>query len=380
MNALRHTPLYGEHVALGARMMEFGGFEMPVDYAGILREHAAVRERAGLFDLSHMAQYELRGEGAAAWADELTVNDVASMPPFAARYNLFTSERGGVLDDVIFYRLPDRFLIVVNAGNAAKMWPYLRAAVAGRDDVTLESHHGSRALVAVQGPRAVELVAALCSDDISKLKYYGCREMAVAGFSALVARTGYTGEDGFELFVAGGDAPGLWRALLACGTTVGLEPAGLGARDVLRLEAGMPLYGHELTEDITPVAGGQRWAVKFGKPSFPGKDALAAQVARDDYDRIAGIVLEGRAPARAGYAVYAGDERVGEVRSGSLAPSVGNKNVATVLVGKSAATLGTVLAVEIRGTRHAATVVPLPFYKRKIEGDSIAPTRGTSVQ
>ncbi|GAC1547890.1 MAG: glycine cleavage system aminomethyltransferase GcvT [Vulcanimicrobiaceae bacterium] len=364
MSALRRTPLHDEHVACAARMMAFGGFEMPVQYAGILREHAAVRHRAGLFDLSHMAQYELRGSGVAAWADALTVNDVATMHPFQARYNIFTNAGGGCHDDVILYRLPDRWLLVVNAGNAAKMWPYLQASAAGRDDVELTSHHGSRALIAVQGPRAVALVASLADADVSAMKYYYCAEARVDGIPALVARTGYTGEDGFELFVEGANAPQLWRSLLARGAEAGLEPAGLGARDVLRLEAGMPLYGHELAEDVSPVAGGQRWAVKTSKAQFPGKAAILAQLASDDYDRIAGVVLDGRAPARAGYPVYAGEECVGVVRSGTLAPSVGNKNVATVLVRKDAATAGTGLAVEIRGTRHGATVVPLPFYKR----------------
>ncbi len=364
MNALRRTALHDEHIALGARMMAFGGFDMPVQYGGILREHAAVRQRAGLFDLSHMAQYELRGPGVAGWADALTVNDVATMKPFQARYNIFTNPHGGCHDDVIFYRLPDRWLLVVNAGNAGKMWPYLQTSAAGRDDVTLTSHHGTHALIAVQGPQAVALVASLCDSDVSALKYYFCAEARVAGVPALIARTGYTGEDGFELFVEGADAARLWRALLARGASVGLEPAGLGARDVLRLEAGMPLYGHELSEELTPLAGGQRWAVKPAKAAFPGKEAILAQASRDEYDRIAGIVLDGRAPAREGYAVFAGTERVGEVRSGTLAPSVGNKNVATVLVHKEAATVGTALAVEIRGTRHGATVVPLPFYKR----------------
>jgi len=363
--SLRYTALHDEHIALGARMMPFGGFEMPVQYAGILAEHAAVRERAGLFDLSHMAQYELRGPGVAAWADALTVNDVATMQPYQARYNIFTNDAGGCRDDVIFYRLPDRYLLVVNAANAAKMWLYLQAAVAGCDDVELESHHGSRALIAVQGPRAVALVASLCDRDVTALKYYFCTQARVGGVAALVARTGYTGEDGFEVFVEGSDAPELWRTLLARGATLGLEPAGLGARDMLRLEAGMPLYGHELGEDITPLAGGQRWVVKASKPHFPGREPILAQGLRDDYDRIAGIVLDGRVPAREGYAVYAGERRVGTVRSGSFAPSVGNKNVATVLVRKDAASTGTLLSVEIRGARHAATVVPLPFYKRK---------------
>ncbi len=361
----RRTALYDEHVALGARMVPFGGFAMPVSYAGILREHDAVRHRVGLFDLSHMAQYALEGPGVGAWADALTVNHVASMKPGRARYNIFTNDAGGCHDDVLFYRIDgDRWLLVVNAANAEKMWPYLTASVAGRDDVTLASHHGSHALVAIQGPRSVELVAPLCDRDVSAMAYYSCAEMRAHGEPALVARTGYTGEDGFELFVEGASAPALWRELLARGATLGIEPAGLGARDVLRLEAGMPLYGHELAETISPVAGGQRWVVKTAKPQFPGRDAIVRQIETDHYDRVVGIVMEGRAPAREGYAVFVGDARVGTVRSGSTSPSLGNKNVATALVRKDASAVGTALDVEIRGARHSATVVKLPFYKR----------------
>jgi aminomethyltransferase len=345
-------------------MVAFGGFEMPVQYDGILKEHAAVRSRAGMFDLSHMAQYELRGAGVAAWADALTVNAVGTMKPLQARYNIFTNVRGGCHDDVLFYRLPDRWLLVVNAGNAGKMWPYLEDAAAGHAAVHLESFHGSRALIAVQGPRAVELVAPLCDIDAASIKYYFCAEGRVAGAPAVIARTGYTGEDGFELFVEGADAAALWQALLERGSGVGLAPAGLGARDVLRLEAGMPLYGYELTEEISPLAGGQGWAVKIGKPDFVGKAALAAQLERDDFERVAGVVLAGRVPARGGYPVYLGERRVGEVRSASLAPAVDNRNIATVLVSKDASAPGTMLHIEIRGTRHEATVVSLPFYKR----------------
>ena len=361
---LRRTPLHDEHIALGARIVPFGGFAMPVQYAGILKEHEAVRKRAGLFDLSHMAQYELRGDGVAAWADALTVNAVATMKPFQARYNIFTNEAGGCHDDVLFYRLPDRWLLVVNAGNANKMWPYLQERAAGVPGVELTSHHGSRALIAVQGPRAVEIVAPLCDVDAAAIPYYFCAEGRVDGAPALIARTGYTGEDGFELFVEGADAPRLWRTLLERGASLGLEPAGLGARDVLRLEAGMPLYGFELSEEISPLAGGQGWAVKPAKPAFVGREPILAQLASDDFDRIAGIELAGRAPARGGYPVFFDGRRVGEVKSASVAPAVGNKNVATVLVPKEAAAVGTELGVEIRGALHAARVVPLPFYKR----------------
>jgi aminomethyltransferase len=359
--ALRRTALYDEHVALGARMVPFAGFEMPVQYEGILKEHEAVRKRAGMFDLSHMAQFELRGDAVPAWADELTVNSVAGMKEWQARYNIFTNPAGGALDDVLFYRLPESWLLVVNGANAGKMWAHLMAK--RRPGVELTNRHGQGALIAVQGPRAVEVVAPLCDFDVAALKYYFCAEGRVAGVRALVARTGYTGEDGFELFVDGADAPKVWRALLERGAAAELAPAGLGARDVLRLEAGMPLYGFELTEEITPIAAGQGWAVKMNKPTFVGKEALAAQIAVDDYDRIVGLEMHGRVPARPGYPVRLGGKLVGETRSASPAPSLG-KNVATVLVRKEAGAVGTVVGVEIRGTEHEASVVPLPFYKR----------------
>lgn len=359
----KRTALYDEHVRLGARMIPFGGFDMPVQYSGILKEHEAVRHRAGLFDLSHMGQFILEGENVAAWADELTVNAVSTMKPGQARYNIFTNEHGGAHDDVIFYRLPDRWLLVVNAGNADKMWAHLNANL--RDSgVKLTSYHGSNALIAIQGPKSVEMLGPHADIDVSALKYYFCAEANVYGKRAIVARTGYTGEDGFELFVDGGDAAPIWNALLRDNGGEGLIPAGLGSRDVLRLEAGMPLYDHELTEEITPLQAGLNWAVKFSKPSFTGKQALQAQHDADTYPRIVGIVMDGRAPAREGYHVFLGDRRVGEIRSGSVGPSVQNKNIATALVEKEASAPGTALVVHIRGTAYGATVVQLPFYKR----------------
>jgi aminomethyltransferase len=359
----KRTALYDEHVRLGARLIPFGGFDMPVQYSSILREHEAVRARAGLFDLSHMGQFILEGEDVAAWADELTVNAVSTMKPWQARYNIFTNERGGALDDVIFYKLQDRWLLVVNASNAEKMWAHLNANLP-QSGVKLTSLHGSDALIAVQGPKSVEILAPHADVDVGALKYYFCAEGRVYGKRATIARTGYTGEDGFELFVDGGDAPGIWNALLRDGASAGLLPAGLGARDVLRLEAGMPLYGHELTEEITPIQAGLNWAVKLNKPRFTGKAALEAQAGAGDYSRIVGIVMDGRAPAREGYHVFLGEHHAGEIRSGSIAPSVGNKNIATALVTKDASAPGTPLVVHIRGTAYGATVVPLPFYKR----------------
>lgn len=361
--AAKRTALYDEHVRLGARLIPFGGFDMPVQYSSILREHEAVRHRAGLFDLSHMGQFILEGENVAAWAEELTINAIATMKPMQARYNVFTNAHGGAHDDVIFYKLENRWLLVVNAGNADKMWSHLNANLKD-SGVKLTSLHGRNALVAIQGPKSVEMLAPHTDVDIAALKYYFCAEGTAYGKRAVIARTGYTGEDGFELFVDGGDAAAVWNGLLRDNGDAGLIPAGLGARDVLRLEAGMPLYGHELTEEITPLQAGLKWALKFSKPRFTGKDALQAQAERDDYSRIVGIVMDSRAPAREGYPVFLGDRKAGEIRSGSIAPSLQNKNIATALVEKEAAAPGTPLVVHIRGTAYGATVVPLPFYKR----------------
>ncbi len=359
---LRRTALYDEHGKLGARLVPFAGFEMPVQYSSILKEHDAVRHRAGLFDLSHMAQFVLSGPNVAAWAETLTINAVETMKPMQARYNIFCNAQGGAHDDTIFYRLSERWLLVVNGANADKMWAHLNANLA--EGVRLENLHGRNALIAIQGPKSVAMLQPHVNVDLASLKYYFSTEGEVYGRPAVIARTGYTGEDGFELFVFGEHAPEIWSALLRDNATEGLEPCGLGARDVLRLEAGMPLYGHELTEEITPVQAGLQWALKTSKPEFIGRNALVEQLDRDDFPRVVGLIMKGRAPAREGYAVYFEGKPVGEIRSGSMAPSVGGRNIATALVPKAAATEGATLEVDIRGTRHEATVVPLPFYKR----------------
>jgi len=360
---VKRTALHDEHVRAGARMVPFAEFEMPVQYSSILKEHEAVRHRAGLFDLSHMGQFWLTGDMVARWADTLAVNAVGTMKPMQARYNLFCNDGGGTHDDTIFYRLERGWLLVVNASNAEKMWNHLNAHLPPAG-VELENRHGERALIAMQGPRSVEMLQRHVDVDLSAMKYYFCAEGRVSGVPAVIARTGYTGEDGFELFVDGDDAPALWNALLLEHQVDGLEPCGLGARDVLRLEAGMPLYGHELTEAITPVQAGLNWAIKLDKPEFIGKEALARQMAAGDFSRIVGLVMDGRAPAREGYTIWRDGRLVGSIRSGSLAPSVGNKNIATALVVPEAAEAGSRLNVEIRGTNHDATVVPMPFYKR----------------
>ncbi len=359
----KRTALHGDHLRAGAKLVPFGGFEMPVQYSSILKEHDAVRHRAGLFDLSHMGQFWLTGAEVPTWADTLTINSVALMKPLQARYNLFCNDAGGTHDDVIFYRLDDGWLLVVNASNADKMWTILNDAVP-KDDVELENRHGKAALIAIQGPLSVKMLQPHVDLDLAAMRYYFCARGTVNNIPAVIARTGYTGEDGFELFVRGEDASDLWSALLRENRGEGLEPCGLGARDVLRLEAGMPLYGHELTEEITPVQAGLLWALKLNKPAFTGKPALEAQIENGSFTRIAGLVMDGRVPAREGYKVTLDGKPAGEIRSGSIAPSLGNKNIATALVIPEAATEGVRLGVEIRGTTHDATVVAMPFYKR----------------
>ena len=360
---LRRTDLHDEHVKLNARMVPFAGFEMPVQYSSILKEHDAVRHRAGLFDLSHMGQFVLEGENVAQWAETLTVNAVASMKPMQARYNIFCNPQGGAHDDTIFYKLEGRWLLVVNGANAEKMWSHLNANLS--DGVRLANLHGRNALIALQGPKSLAMLQPHIDVDLSSVKYYFCAEGNVYGRPAVIARTGYTGEDGFEIFCAGDHAAEIWHALLRDNAAEGLEACGLGARDVLRLEAGMPLYGHELTEEITPVQAGLQWVVKTAKPEFIGRNSLIEQMAKDDFQRIAGLVMSGRVPAREGYPVFLNGRLAGQVRSGSMAPSVQNQNVATALVDREAATIGTIVEVQIRGTRHEATVVALPFYKRQ---------------
>ena len=365
---LRRTPLYDRHRAARARMVPFAGFEMPVQYAGVFREHEAVRKRAGLFDLSHMGQIMLHGPGVGPWADQLTVNHVATMQQGQARYNLFCNEYGGVHDDVIFYRVTDDdWLLVVNASNARKMWTLLNAH--RHPEVKIENHHGAAALIAIQGPLSAQILAPLVGDadraHVEAMKYYSCMETSVAQIDVLLARTGYTGEDGFELFARYDKAESLWDALMAAGEPQGLEMCGLGARDVLRLEAGMPLYGHELEEEITPLQAGLEWAVKFDKPEFEGKEALEEQRAEGDYPRVAGYVLEGRAPPpRPGYRVYFDGGDVGEVCSGGPGPSVGAP-IGTAIVQREAAEIGAKIWIEVRENRWPATVVKLPFYKRR---------------
>lgn len=363
-SAIHDTPLRDRHEALGARLIEFGGWMMPVQYSGILDEHRAVRERAGLFDLSHMGELFVTGpEAGDALAYALVTNPPA-LRDGRAHYSMMCAPDGGVVDDLIVYRLgPDRYLVVANASNAQvvsdALAERLQAFRAVLDDRSLAT-----ALCAVQGPASTEIVAPLTDLDLGSLKYYAIAESQVAGIPAFVARTGYTGEDGFEVFVETGRAGELWDALFAAGQPEGLLPIGLGARDTLRLEAGMPLYGNELDRDTTPFDAGLGRVVKVDKPGdFVGREALEKVAADGPAKRLVGFEMRGRGIARHGYPVDAAGRRTGIVTSGTQSPTLG-KAIGMAYVAPPDAETGTILEVEIRDQRVAAEVVDLPFYRR----------------
>jgi aminomethyltransferase len=361
---LHETALVEIHRALGARLVDFAGWRMPVQYAGILEEHRAVRERAGLFDLSHMGELFVQGDDAGDALAAAVVTDPRTLAPGRAHYSMLCAEDGGIIDDLIVYRLgPTRFLIVANAGNAAIVSDELARRLSGWKAV-LDDRSFATSLIAIQGPAAAGVLAPLTDIDLGALRYYAVAQGTVAGVSALVARTGYTGEDGFEVFVDWAEGPRVWEALADGGRDAGVVPVGLGARDTLRLEAGMPLYGNELSRETTPYEAGLGRVVKLEKPGdFVGRTALE-RVSRDGPSRrLVGLVVRGRGIARHGYPVYAGERETGSVTSGTPSPTLGSA-IAMAYVATADSTPGTMLAVGIREQRVDAEVVPLPFYTR----------------
>jgi aminomethyltransferase len=357
---LRETPLAAVHRAAGAKLVPFAGFRMPVHYGSILAEHKAVRERAGLFDVSHMGRFLVTGAGAGAFLDRTTVNDVRGLPDGKAQYSCLCRPDGGILDDVVVGRLGDEFHVVVNASNREKDRDWLRRHLPS--DAALHDRSDETALVALQGPAAEAVLAPLASVDVTKLAFYELTEGAVEGLPAVISRTGYTGEDGFELTVSRDDAVRLWEALTAAGQVRGLVPAGLGARDTLRLEMKYPLYGNDIDEETNPIEAGLGWIVKLDKPEFIGRDALRRVREEGPRRKLVGFRMDGKAVPRAGYAVYAAAGPAGPVRSGTMSPTLG-AGIGTCYVPAAAAAPGTRLEVEIRGRREPAEVVRTPFYR-----------------
>ncbi|MGW1756246.1 glycine cleavage system aminomethyltransferase GcvT [Streptomyces mirabilis] len=368
-NAPRLTALDALHRSLGATMTDFAGWDMPLRYGSERDEHLAVRTRAGLFDLSHMGEITVTGPQAAALLNHALVGNIASIGVGRARYTMICREDGGILDDLIVYRLAEtEYMVVANASNAQVVLDALTERAAGFDALVRDDRD-AYALIAVQGPESPGILKSLTDADLDGLKYYAGLPGTVAGVPALIARTGYTGEDGFELFVAPSDAEKLWQALTDAGAPVGLVPCGLSCRDTLRLEAGMPLYGHELTTSLTPFDAGLGRVVKFEKEGdFVGRAALqeAATRAEENPPRVlVGLVAEGRRVPRAGYPVVADGKVIGEVTSGAPSPTLG-KPIAMAYVDAAHAAPGTAgVGVDIRGSHEPYEVVALPFYKRQ---------------
>lgn len=357
MASLR-TPLYDWHVARGARLVDFAGWDMPVQYTSITDEHQAVRTAAGLFDISHMGRLSFAGPGALDLIQQVYTNDAATLKEGQVRYGLVCNERGGIRDDVLVYRWPYGYAMVVNASNREKLVAWL-AEHKGTRDVEVSDRTLETAMIAVQGPRALELCRGLTAADGGQLAYYHATPTTYNRRPCVVSRTGYTGEDGLELMVAAVEAVGLWEDLV----TRGAKPCGLGARDTLRLEAAMPLYGHELDEDTDPYQAGLGWAVKPDKGDFIGRDALLRR--RDDpaRRRRVGLELEGKRIAREGAAVLRDGRPVGRVTSGTFAPTLG-RVVAMAYVDPDCTGAGTEVTADVRGKAEPARVVPLPFYRR----------------
>ncbi|MBF6328300.1 glycine cleavage system aminomethyltransferase GcvT [Nocardia transvalensis] len=358
------SPLDAVHSASGASFIDFGGWRMPVRYSSELAEHRAVREAAGIFDLSHMGEIEVSGPEAARMLDFALVGHLSAVPVGRARYTMLCHDNGGVLDDLVVYRLaPDRFLVVANAANAHVIYVLLRDRAHGFvAEVTDRS--AEFALIAVQGPRSAAIVGAVTDADLAALKYYASTATRLAGVDVLLARTGYTGEDGFEVYCPPQRSADVWRALVDAGRPHGLQPAGLACRDTLRLEAGMPLYGNELHVGITPFEVGLGRVVKFDKPGrFVGREALAARRQAGSDRILVGLAGDGRRAGRHGYSVFDGDNEVGVVTSGALSPTLA-KPIAMAMVATKYAEAGTALTVDIRGRREPVEVTSLPFYSR----------------
>ncbi len=361
--SLRRTPLYDLHRELGAKLIDFGGWEMPVQYQGILEEHRAVRERVGLFDVSHMGELSVTGPGALALLQHLTPNDVGKLADGRIHYSAFLTERGTFVDDLLVYRrAADSYLLVVNASNTPKDFAWARERV--REGAAVEDHSERFALIAVQGPLAARLLSRLCEPDPSDLPYYGFRMSRILSEPALVSRTGYTGEDGFEVYLDPQASPAVFRGLLEAGRPEGVAPCGLGARDTLRLEAKMALYGNDIDDTVTPWEADLGWIVRMNKGDFLGRDALARQKAEGVPRRLIGFEMVDRGIARHGYPARSA-QGPGIVTSGTHSPTLGRPIGLALL--PSGATLGDVFQVDIRGRAAQARIVETPFYLRKKE-------------
>ncbi len=369
---LLKTPLHAQHISAGGRMVPFGGWDMPIDYSGrglgVIKEHLAVRKAAGLFDVSHMGEVDIVGAGALAFLQRVTSNDVAKLQDGHAQYSALPMPNGAPVDDIIVYRFhAERFLLVVNASNHAKDVAWLQAQAQAEDKTGCEviDRSDEFGLLALQGPKAVSILQALTAADLSAVGYYKFTTGKVCGLDATIARTGYTGEDGFEVMVKAAEAPALWDGLMTAGAAHGLVPAGLGARDTLRLEAKMCLYGNELDENTTLIEAGLGWitCIDPHKGDFNGRAILAEQKTKGTARKLVGFEMKDRGIARHGYPVLVGGAPVSSVTSGSMAPFL-EKNIGLAYVPTEHSAIGSPLGIQIRGVSVAAEIVKTPFYKR----------------
>lgn len=366
MDHLKKTPLFEEHKKLGGKIIDFGGWALPVQYSGIKEEHEAVRTAAGLFDVSHMGEIEVTGRDAEKFLQKLFTNDLSKMKDGKAQYTLLCNENGGTIDDLLVYKLHDEaFMLVVNAANTKKDYEWLMKHKE-EGDTEITDRSSEFALLALQGPKSLEILQKLTPESLNEIPSFGFKQdVTVGDTKVLLSRTGYTGEDGFEIYARADDAVSLWNKILDAGIEEGLKPCGLGSRDTLRFEAGLPLYGQELSETISPVEAGLNFAVKINKDiDFIGKNELKKQIENGPGRMIAGIEMVERGIPRTGYKVFSEDEEVGYITTGTHSPTL-KKNIGLSLIKSEYSKPGTELFVQIRNKQVKAKVVPVPFYKRK---------------
>ncbi len=361
-SALKATPLNSLHRQMGAKMVDFGGWDMPVQYSGILDEHQTVRERVGLFDVSHMGEIEIRGPEALELVNFVSTNNAAKLKIGQAHYAGLLYAHGGFVDDILVHKVADdHYFLCVNAGNQDKDYEHI--VESNTFTATVENAGPRYAQIAVQGPRGLETLKKLTATDLAAIKYYHFADGEVSGAEARIARTGYTGEDGFEIYVSPDEAPRLWNELMEAGKEFGIKPAGLGARNTLRLESAMALYGHEIDATISPLEAGLNWIVKFDKGDFQGKAALESQRAAGITRTLAGFEMQGRGIGRDGYEIQIDGHKAGWVTSGGPAPTLG-KNIGLCYLPVDKSAVGQVIQVMVRNQPVDAVVVPTPFYKR----------------
>jgi aminomethyltransferase len=362
---LKKTPLNEVHRSLGGKMVDFGGWDMPVQYtAGVIAEHLATREKAGLFDVSHMGEIWVEGEDAIAFVNRITTNDVTKLVDGQAHYSALPNETGGVVDDLLVYRFDqDKLLLVVNASTTDKDWDWITSQK--RDEnITLTNASADYCQIAVQGPRALEIAQKFTDVDLAEIKYYHFTVDKFDGVDAIISRTGYTGEDGFEIYADKDEAVKLWNDLMEAGAEFGILPAGLAARNTLRLESAMSLYGNELGDDISPLEANLGWICKLNKGEFTGREQLVELKEKGLQKKLVGFEMVDKGIARDHFDVYVGDEKVGYVTSGSPAPFL-KKNIGLAFVPVEFAKTGQEITIDVRGKKLAARVVPTPFYKRE---------------